>query len=67
MFPSKSDFDAIEQLVASIYTGSAPGAAIFLSKGGQVIYRRNIGLANLEHEIPITPEKIWKALNNDKH
>jgi D-alanyl-D-alanine carboxypeptidase len=66
MFPSNSDLDAIEQLVASIYTDSAPGAAILLTKGGKVAYRRGIGLANLEHKLPITPDMPFRLASLTK-
>jgi len=66
MFPSDNDLKAIEQLVTGIYIDSAPGGAILLSKGGQVIYRHGIGQANLEHEIPITPEMPFRLASLTK-
>ncbi len=37
-----------------------PGAAILVTKDGQVIYKKGFGLANIEEGIPITPETEFR-------
>ena len=43
-------------MVVNVYPGTAPGAALLLIRQGEVLYRRGVGLANLEHQVPMTPE-----------
>jgi CubicO group peptidase (beta-lactamase class C family) len=57
---------ALEQLVTGAFQASAPGAACLLIQKGQVIYRDGIGLANLEHEIPLTPEMPFRLASLTK-
>ena len=45
-----------EAMVVKAYQNAAPGAAIVIVKKGQVLYRKAIGLANLEHQVPLTPD-----------
>jgi len=46
----------IEQMVVNAYPSTAPGAVLLLVRQGEVLYRRGIGLANLEHQVPMTPD-----------
>jgi D-alanyl-D-alanine carboxypeptidase len=56
MTPANDVFRAMEQLVRNEYAPSEPGAAILVVKNGQTLYRQGVGLANLEHGVPIEPE-----------
>ena len=38
---------------------NTPGAAVAVIKGGSIIYKDCYGLANLEHNIPITPTTVF--------
>ena len=50
----------IEQMVVNSCPDTAPGSAILLVKNGQVLYRRGIGLANLEHLVPLAPDMPFR-------
>jgi CubicO group peptidase (beta-lactamase class C family) len=36
----------------------SPGCAAGIIQDGQLVYRRAFGLANLEHQVPLTPESV---------
>jgi len=50
----------IEGMVVNSCPDTAPGSAILLVKNGQVLYRRGIGLANLEHRVPLAPDMPFR-------
>ena len=56
----------IEQMVINAYQEGAPGAAILLVKHGQILYRKGIGLANLEHQVPLTPDMPFRLASITK-
>lgn len=44
----------------------APGVAVAVSKGGEVIFARGAGIANLEHGEPITPDSVFQVASVSK-
>lgn len=38
----------------------SPGCAIGIIKNGEYVYKKGFGMANLEHDIPITPETVFR-------
>ncbi|WP_077228798.1 serine hydrolase domain-containing protein [Sphingomonas hengshuiensis] len=46
--------------------GKTPGCAVAISRAGSLDYARGYGLANLEHDIPITPQSIFLAASISK-
>jgi len=60
MTPANNLVAAIDSMVQEVYQPTEPGAAIIVVKDGQVLYRRAIGLANMELGVPITPEMIFR-------
>ena len=46
----------LDELLQSVYAPQEPGLAVLLVKDGQPIYRQARGQANLEHQIPLTPD-----------
>src|SRR4051812_48732485 len=36
------------------YTPDKPGLAVLVVRGGQTVYERNLGSADLEHAVPVT-------------
>jgi len=56
MAPANDILRAVEQLVRNEYASSEPGAAVIIVKNGQTLYRQGVGLANLEHRIPLEPD-----------
>ena len=57
---------SVEQMVVKAYPDVAPGAAILLVKKGQVLYSRGIGLANLEHQVPLKPDMPFRLASLTK-
>jgi CubicO group peptidase (beta-lactamase class C family) len=39
----------------------SPGAALGIVKDGRLIYARGYGMANLEYDIPITPQSVFRT------
>ena len=56
----------MDRLLSGLYSPSEPGAAILVAKDGQVIFRRGYGLANVEHQVPITPDTVFRIASMTK-
>src|SRR5215212_5631779 len=50
----------IENLVQESYKPNEPGAAVIVAKDGEVIFRKGQGMANLELEVPIEPDMVFR-------
>ncbi len=56
-----SEIQSIDTLLAATYPPNGPGAAVILVKDGQVLHRKGYGLANVELNVPIQPETVFKV------
>jgi CubicO group peptidase (beta-lactamase class C family) len=69
MLPALSSDDARQQ-VGAIFErydkADSPGCALGVIHNGEVIYERGYGMANLEHEIPISSESIFRIGSTSK-
>jgi len=54
---SKSDYDKI---LTNNIDADGPGSAVIVSKNGEVLYKGARGLANIEHNIPLTTDSIFR-------
>ncbi|MEX0938799.1 MAG: serine hydrolase [Pirellulales bacterium] len=54
--PAPDPATRIGELAAKKYALDEPGAAVLVSKGGQIILSRGYGLSNLEYTTPITAD-----------
>jgi CubicO group peptidase (beta-lactamase class C family) len=52
---------AVDAVFASWTSSSTPGCAVGVGRDGRVMLTRGYGLANLEHDVPITPATIFEA------
>ena len=50
----------------STLTNETPGAAVIVVQNGKVVLERNYGLANLEHQIPITSKTVFDIASISK-
>ena len=50
---------AVDALFASPDRSGAPGAAVVVVREGAVVHSRGYGLADLEHQLPITPQTVF--------
>jgi CubicO group peptidase (beta-lactamase class C family) len=61
---SNQNAPAIESKVDSAFakwTSSTPGCAVGVSTGGAPVLAKGYGMADLEHDVPITPDAIFEA------
>src|SRR5271170_5968799 len=45
---------------------TSPGCALSVIKDGHIIYKRGYGMADLDHDIPITPETVFHVASISK-
>ena len=58
---SEKDLTArIDKLLSDVYKPGQPGAAVLVKKQGKVIWRKGYGLANLELNVPVEPDMIFR-------
>lgn len=50
--------EKIDEIFAEWDKPDSPGCALAVMKDGEIIYKKGYGMANLEYDIPITPETI---------
>lgn len=55
--PSRAELDAIP---AAAYPAGEPGAAVLVVKNGEVLLRKGYGMANLELDVPIEPDMVFR-------
>lgn len=56
-----SDLEAqIDALLSKVYKPDEPGAAVLVKKQGQVIFRKGYGLANMELQVPVEPDMVFR-------
>src|SRR5262245_32866180 len=51
----------VDQLFGRFDRPDSPGCAIGVIKDGKLIYKRGYGMANLEHDIPISPTTVFNV------
>ena len=56
----------VDQLFAEWDSPDSPGAALAVTRDGEIIYKRGYGMANLEYDIPITPTTIFDIASVSK-
>lgn len=49
----------VDRLFAPWNKPDSPGCAVAVIHNGRILYTRGYGMANLEHQIPITPETVF--------
>src|SRR5687767_10386830 len=55
----------VDSLFAS-YNSHTPGAAVAIVKDGKVVFRKGYGMADLEHDIPVTPQTVFNIASVSK-
>jgi len=56
----------IDQLVAPWDRPDSPGAAVAVTRGGEIVYERGFGSAQLEYQVPITPTTVFHVASVSK-
>jgi CubicO group peptidase (beta-lactamase class C family) len=62
---NKEAIRKIDSIFAS-YNSQSPGAAVAIVKDGKVIFKKGYGMANLDHNIPITPQTVFNIASVSK-
>ncbi|MBI9046725.1 MAG: serine hydrolase [Anaerolineaceae bacterium] len=52
--------ETIDQMLQEQFPADQPGAAVIITKNGEMFFRKGYGLANLEHNIPIEPHMVFR-------
>ena len=50
----------LDALFTAAYPADAPGAAVLVEKGGEVVLRKGYGMADLELGVPIAPDMVFR-------
>jgi len=58
--------DSVDAMFAQWGKEDTPGAAVGIFKDGRIIYARGYGMANLEYNIPITPQTVFRIGSTSK-
>jgi CubicO group peptidase (beta-lactamase class C family) len=53
--------DRVDKLFASFDRPDTPGCALGVFRDGRMLYERGYGSADLEHDVPITPDTVFYA------
>src|SRR6476646_116237 len=57
---------AMDREMSAVYQPENPGAAVVVVKNGQVIFRKGYGMANLELQVPMKPEMVFRLASVTK-
>jgi CubicO group peptidase (beta-lactamase class C family) len=66
-YPHNEITERVDALFSQWDKEDSPGAAIGVFKDGRIIYARGYGMANLEYNIPNTPQTVFRIGSTSKH
>jgi CubicO group peptidase (beta-lactamase class C family) len=55
----QADNGRVDAIFADLARPGSPGCALGVYRNGTIIYSKEYGLANLENEVPITPQTVF--------
>jgi len=58
---SSAQAEEIDKIFAPFAGPDTPGCSVAVLKDGRIVFARGYGRANLEYDIPITPETVFEA------
>ena len=58
--PMPSPETVVDALLKDTIKGNSPGAAVLIAQDGEILYQKGFGYANLENQIPITPQTKFR-------
>jgi CubicO group peptidase (beta-lactamase class C family) len=56
----------VDKVFALFDKPDSPGCALAVIKGGQIVYKRGYGMADLDHDIPIRPDTVFHVASVSK-
>lgn len=57
---------AIDEIFADLTKPGSPGCALGVARDGKVLYQKGYGLANIEQNVPITPQTVFDIGSTSK-
>jgi CubicO group peptidase (beta-lactamase class C family) len=63
---SRSRHEEVDKVFAKWDSTVSPGCALSVIKDGHIVYKRGYGMADLDHDIPITPETVFHVASISK-
>src|SRR5215467_16040672 len=57
--PEETSNSAVDAIFADLTKPGSPGCALGIYRDGKIIYAKGYGLANLEENLPITPQTVF--------
>src|SRR5271168_1739825 len=63
---AQTTHEQVDKIFAKWDSTHSPGCALSVIKDGQIIYKHGYGMADLDHDIPITPETVFHVASISK-
>src|ERR1700755_2763946 len=57
---------AVDEVFQDLTVAGSPGCALAVYRGGQIIYEKGYGLANIEENVPISPKSVFDIGSTSK-
>jgi CubicO group peptidase (beta-lactamase class C family) len=64
--PTENPSAQVDRLFQSMDTTVSPGCAVAAMKDGKILYERGYGMADLDHNVPITPTTVFHIASMSK-
>jgi CubicO group peptidase (beta-lactamase class C family) len=64
--PAATPSTRVNELFQKMDTTVTPGCALAVVKDGKILYKRGYGMADLDHNIPITPQTVFHVASMSK-
>lgn len=55
-----------DRMLTEAYASDRPGASVVIARNDEIILDKGYGLANLEHDIPVTPQTVFRLASVTK-
>jgi CubicO group peptidase (beta-lactamase class C family) len=66
VFAEQSPNPAVDAIFAELSSPGSPGCALGVYRDGRIIYSKGYGLANIEGNVPITPQTVFDVASISK-
>ncbi len=63
---NKEVLHEVDSIFTSHFQDQGPGGAIALIKNNQVVFKKTMGLANMEYQVPLTSKTVFNIASNSK-
>src|SRR6202161_30878 len=64
--PAGTPSARVDELFQKMDTTVTPGCALAVLKNGRILYERGYGMADLDHNVPITPATVFHVASMSK-